>query len=77
LFIDINKHFVNNNIKFYELNSELIVYDKNKIKWIEDRGYEVLIIWDSEYHKYPELVLKQCIEFIKKIKNYDIRVYRW
>lgn len=77
MFIDINKHFVNNNIKFYELNSELIVYDKNKIKWIEDRGYEVLIIWDSEYHKYPELVLKQCIEFIKKIKNYDIRVYRW
>ncbi len=118
LFWRIYDHFQNNDIRFEELNSEIIRYDKEnkkhykydyvdfttkkciefngdywhcnpmkynedykhpimkveakkiwekdflKNKWMSDRGYQVLTIWESEYRKNTEQILKKCIEFI-------------
>jgi hypothetical protein len=38
--------------------------DSKKINLIKKAGYEVLVIWESEYHKDPELTLKKCIDFL-------------
>lgn len=120
MFWEVHKFYENNNIKFEELNGEVIRYDKEnnrhyrydyvdftkqkiieyngdfwhcnpeqyesnhihkimnvsasylwekerlKIEWFEKRGYEVLVIWDSEYRKYPKQTLEKCIEFLNE-----------
>ncbi len=38
--------------------------DKLKIKWLENRGYSVLTIWESEYRKDPETTLQKCLNFL-------------
>lgn len=38
--------------------------EKKKLKWIENRNYKVLVVWESEYRKYPKQVLQKCIDFI-------------
>jgi hypothetical protein len=30
----------------------------------ESHGYEVLVVWESEWHKTPDHVIKKCIDFI-------------
>ena len=40
--------------------------ENKKINWIENRGYKVLIIWESEYRKNPQQTLEKCIEFINE-----------
>lgn len=40
--------------------------DKNKIDLIVERGYEVLVIWESDYKKNPQQTLEKCIEFINE-----------
>ena len=118
LFWRIYDSFQNNDIRFEELNSEIIRYDKSnkkhykydyvdftnkkciefngdywhcnptkynedfihpimnikakqiwekdikKNKWMEERGYQILIIWESEYKKNPQQILEKCIRFI-------------
>lgn len=46
-------------------------HDKNKIEDIKNNGYEVLIIWESDYIENPELILKLCKEFLNENKNTD------
>lgn len=121
LFWDIYQNFNKNNIKFEELNGEVVLYnksinkhyrydyvdftrkkiiefngdfwhcnpvkyeedyhhkimnlsaksiwenDKIKIKWISDKGYNILVIWESEYRKSPQQTVNKCIEFINGI----------
>lgn len=43
---------------------ELWIYDKTKIEFIENHGYKVLTIWENDYTKNPEEVIKQCLDFI-------------
>jgi len=38
--------------------------DQLKNKWMEERGYPVLTIWESEYRKNPKEVLEKCINFL-------------
>lgn len=38
--------------------------DANKIQLAKDNGYEVLIIWETEYNKNKEMVIEQCIKFL-------------
>ena len=118
LFWLIFDNFQNNNIRFEELNSEIIRYDEEnkrhykydyvdftnkkciefngdywhcnpkkynenfqhpiikssaceiwnkdylKIKWLENRGYQVLTIWESEYRKNPNETLQKCLDFL-------------
>ena len=44
---------------------EIWNFDENKIKLIENKGYEVLIIWENDYKQNTEMVVKRCIEFLK------------
>lgn len=41
-------------------------YDKIKIESIENLGYDVLIIWESDYKNNKELTIQKCIDFINK-----------
>jgi len=40
--------------------------DKIKIKIANDRKFEVLVIWESEYRKNPIETLNKCLDFLKK-----------
>lgn len=40
-------------------------YESAKDALLTNRGYEILHILDTDYIKNPELVIKQCIEFIE------------
>jgi len=40
--------------------------DANKISLIEEKGYKILIIWESEYKKNPQQTLEKCIRFINE-----------
>lgn len=39
--------------------------DNEKINFIKSLGYEVLIIWESDYYKNKEDVIKKCIKFLE------------
>jgi hypothetical protein len=66
------------NPKIYEKNSyphpyhktnnytaeEIWKRDKEKIDLAKSKGYDVLVIWDSEYRKYPESTLEKCLNFL-------------
>jgi hypothetical protein len=119
LFWKIYEKFKDNNIKFQELNSEMVQYDTNLKKhyrydyvdftkkkiiefngdfwhcnpqkysesyshnilnkkaseiwendemkkiWIENRGYQLFIVWESDYRKNPKETLERCLNFIK------------
>jgi hypothetical protein len=38
--------------------------DEYKKKLIESIGYEVLVVWESDYRKNPKEVLQKCIDFL-------------
>ncbi|MFA5585502.1 MAG: hypothetical protein WDA02_03035 [Saccharofermentanales bacterium] len=38
--------------------------DNNKIQLAHDNGFEVLIVWDSEYKENKEIILKKCLNFL-------------
>lgn len=40
--------------------------DESKINVAKSRGYEVLIIWESELDKMPEETILKCINFLKQ-----------
>ena len=44
------------------------IWNKDNLKnfWIEERGYKVLTIWESEYRKNPQQTLEKCIKFINE-----------
>jgi very-short-patch-repair endonuclease len=39
--------------------------DADKIKVANDNGFEVLVIWDSEYHKNKKETIKKCLNFLE------------
>lgn len=39
--------------------------DEEKIKLAESRGYEVLVIWESDFIENSEHIINKCIKFIK------------
>lgn len=43
---------------------EIWEYDKNKIELAESYGYDVLVIWEKDYHDNPETIIKKYIEFL-------------
>lgn len=38
--------------------------DRKKKNLAESYGYEVLVVWESEYHKDPETIINKCIEYL-------------
>lgn len=58
---DICINFKNNPL----IAKELWERDKIKINLAINNGFDVLVIWESEYKKNKELVIKKCIEFLR------------
>jgi len=44
--------------------AEKWVLDEKKKKLAESHGYEVLVVWESDYHKGPEQIITECIKFL-------------
>lgn len=38
--------------------------DEDKLKMANEKGFEVLVIWDSEYRHRPDKVLQDCLDFL-------------
>ena len=49
----------------HELASVKWEKDKKKIQVAKDLGYDVLIIWDSDYRKNKEKIIAECKDFLK------------
>lgn len=45
---------------------EIWMNDKNKLDIAELHGYEVLVIWESDYIKTQDEILNKCIKFLKE-----------
>ena len=53
-------HHPNNHVsaeKLWEL-------DKKKVDWLTNKGYNVLVVWESEFTLNPKKTVEKCIEFI-------------
>lgn len=55
--------------EYFNKNKELTAkeiwqYDLTKNRLAESHGYEVLVVWESEWHKTPDHAIKKCIDFI-------------
>lgn len=40
--------------------------DKKRIDWLKSKGYDILIIWESDYNKNKKEVINKCINFINE-----------
>ena len=38
--------------------------DQKKLQYARDQGYEVLVVWESDFKKNKEMVIKECIQFL-------------
>jgi len=52
-----------------ETSAEIWKRDENKKNIANQNGFELLTIWDSEYLKYKEETIQQCLSFLKINKN--------
>lgn len=41
-------------------------YDSEKIKVAEQQGYKVLVVWEKEFKENKQMVINQCIQFLKQ-----------
>ncbi len=39
--------------------------DNSKNNWLENRGYKMLTIWESEWRKFPDDTLDKCLKFLR------------
>lgn len=45
--------------------AEVWEQDNHKISLVEDLGYTVIIVWESDYDSHPEELINRCIDAIK------------
>lgn len=74
--IEYNGDFWHCNPKFYnesyinkvkqKTSKEIWEYDKIKNDYMENKVYNVLVIWEYDFKHNREKTIKQCIEFINK-----------
>jgi hypothetical protein len=48
-----------------DLAKNIWEYDKKKKTTLEKMGYKVKGVWESDYHKNPEKILDECVDFLK------------
>lgn len=61
-----NKYHENDFNKTKQMTAkEIWDYDTNKIKLAESHGYEVLVVWESDYNKDPQKTIQKCIDFLE------------
>jgi G:T-mismatch repair DNA endonuclease (very short patch repair protein) len=44
--------------------SEIWLKDAKKIKLIRDRGYDIMIVWEYDYIRTPNEIIKNCLNFL-------------
>lgn len=42
---------------------EIWAKDQRKYQFAESNGYDVLVVWESDYKKYPFSTIKKCLNF--------------
>ena len=40
-------------------------YDEMKINGYKQLGYDVKVVWESDYHSDPEKIIQECVDFLK------------
>jgi hypothetical protein len=48
-------------------SAQIWAYDTDKIKAANNNGYQVLVIWESDFKNNPEKILQECLSFL----NYE------
>ena len=48
---------------------EIWCSDKVKISFLKSKGYDVMIIWESDYEKNEKIIERKAVEYIKNIFN--------
>jgi|AntAceMinimDraft_18_1070375.scaffolds.fasta_scaffold05553_9 hypothetical protein len=48
---------------------EIWEYDKSKNRKAKDKGYDIKIVWESDYIKNKEKIILECIDFINEYEN--------
>lgn len=74
--IEYNGDFWHCNPKIYDKNyihprlkltaNEIWQKDAKKTNFAKSYGYEVLVVWEQDFRKNPEEIIKQCIAFLIK-----------
>jgi len=72
--IEFNGDYWHMNPKLYEANDynkslrkrahEIWSYDNEKINYIKEEGYDVLVVWESDYHENPETIIEKCVQYL-------------
>lgn len=52
-----------------ETSAEIWQSDANKLNAIKSKGFNVNVIWESEYHKNKKEITSQIVENIVKLKE--------
>ena len=64
-----NVNFENDNI-FNNLKTIFIQHQSAKatitIKWLEDAGFDVMSVWESDYLKDKGSIIAQCLTFLER-----------
>lgn len=47
-----------------KLHTKIWEADAVKIKLAEETGYQVKVVWESEYRKDPDRVIKECAKWL-------------
>lgn len=55
--------FFHKNIKLYA--KDIWEKDKKKIKFAEENGYEILVIWESNFKEDKEKVVEECLNYLR------------
>jgi hypothetical protein len=58
--------FKSNDIRRNQTAEEIWQYDSVKNRLAESHGYEVLVIWESEWNKDSKQCIERCIKFLNK-----------
>ncbi len=45
--------------------SDIWEYDRKKKRALEKLGYQVKVVWESDYNSNPEKTIDECVEFLK------------
>lgn len=54
------------NTRLHMTSEEKWNFDKDRIKRFEENGYQVKIIWECDYKKNKNKIIKECLEFLRK-----------
>lgn len=45
---------------------EIWCFDSEKIDFARKKGYEVMVVWESDYRMSPDKIIQQCLEFLNE-----------